>query len=265
MVALITGASSGIGLEFARQLAKDYDLVLVARRREKLEQIAAEFEAAGTVAEVIEADLTVAEDVERIEQRLRTELRLGLLVNNAGFGVGGYFWKASLAEQERMHTLHVMATLRLSHAALENLVAKDAGAVINVASVAAFAGRAGSVCYGATKAWMTNFTEGLAMDLRAAGSKVTVQALCPGFTYSEFHDVMGMDRSRIAGKGLWLTAEQVVADSLAGLRRGKLYVVPGWRYKAIVALLPRLPVSWRMRVLGARFDARAREEESASR
>ena len=254
---MITGASSGIGLEFARQLAKDYDLVLVARRRERLEEIAVGVRASGAGAEVMEADLTVAEDLERVQQRLRDEPRLGLLVNNAGFGAGGYFWKASLEDQEKMHTLHVMATLRLSHAALGNLVEKDAGAVINVASVAAFAGRAGSVCYGATKAWMTNFTEGLAMDLLAAGSRVTVQALCPGFTYSEFHDVLGMDRTKIAGKSLWLTAEQVVADSLAALKTGKLYVVPGWRYKAIVAVLPRLPVSWRMALLGARQKRRA--------
>jgi short-subunit dehydrogenase len=200
----------------------------------------------------MEADLTDAADVERVAQRLREEPRLGLLVNNAGFGVGGYFWKASLEEQERMHTLHVMTTLKLSHAALGNLVAKNAGAVINVASVAAFAGRAGSVCYGATKAWMTYFTEGLALDLRAAESKVTVQALCPGFTYSEFHDVLKMDRTKVAGKSLWLTAEQVVSDSLKGLRTGKLYVVSGWRYKAIVTVLPRLPVSWRSWLMGSR-------------
>lgn len=251
-VALITGASSGIGLEFARQLAKDYDLVLVARRRDRLEEIAVGFRAEGAGAEIMEADLTDAADVERVAQRLREEPRLGLLVNNAGFGVGGYFWKASLEEQERMHTLHVMTTLKLSHAALGNLVAKNAGAVINVASVAAFVGRAGSVCYGATKAWMTYFTEGLALDLRAAESKVTVQALCPGFTYSEFHDVLKMDRTKVAGKSLWLTAEQVVSDSLKGLRTGKLYVVPGWRYKAIVTVLPRLPVSWRSWMLGSR-------------
>jgi short-subunit dehydrogenase len=257
-VAVITGASSGIGLEFARQLAQEYDLVLVARRRDRLEEIAAEFRAAGTGAEVIEADLTDADDVERVARRLREEPRLGLLVNNAGFGAGGYFWKASLEDQERMHTLHIMATLRLSHAALGNLTAQGAGAVINVASVAAFVGRAGSVCYGATKAWMTYFTEGLALDLKAAGSKVTVQALCPGFTYSEFHDVLGMDRTRVAGKSLWLTAEQVVSDSLRALRTGTLFVVPGWRYKAIVAVLPRLPASWRAWLVGSR----ARRQEA---
>jgi short-subunit dehydrogenase len=156
-----------------------------------------------------------------------------------------------------MHTLHVMATLKLSHAALGNLVASGAGAVINVASVAAFVSRAGSVSYGATKAWMTYFTEGLAMDLRAAGSEVTVQALCPGFTYSEFHDLLGMDRTKVAGKSLWLTAEQVVSASLAGLGARTLYVVPGWRYKAIVAVLPRLPVSWRMWLLTSRSNRQA--------
>jgi short-subunit dehydrogenase len=251
-VAVITGASSGIGLEFARQLAKDYDLVLVARRRDRLEEVAAGLrEKFGAGVEVMAADLTVLGELEAVAERLRTEPRLGLLVNNAGFGVTGKVWEASLEGQEQMHVLHVMATLRLSHAALGNMVAKDAGAVINVASVAAFVVGARSVSYGATKAWMVAFTEGLRYDLRAAGSKVRVQALCPGFTYSEFHDVIGADRAKLAGKKMWMTAEAVVEASLKGLRRDELIVVPGWRYKAIVAIVPRLPMRWKMAVLSA--------------
>jgi short-subunit dehydrogenase len=249
-VAVITGASSGIGLVFARKLAKEYDLVLVARRRERLEEAAASLAAEfGASVAVMQADLTVEEDLEAVAQRLRDEPRLGLLVNNAGFGVGGYFWKASLEEQEQMHRLHVMATVRLTHAALGNMVAKDAGAVINVASVAAFVPGARSVSYGATKAWMTYFSEGLFHDLAAAGSKVKMQVLCPGFTYSEFHDAMGQDRTKIAGSKMWLSADVVVEASLDGLRTGTLFVVPGWRYKAIVWIVPRLPMGLRMALL----------------
>jgi len=251
-VALITGASSGIGLEFAQQLKQDFDLILVARRLDRLQTIAAELTAEGVGVEVLQADLTTESGMQAVAERLRLEPDLALLVNNAGFGAGGPFWQASLAEQEAMHQLHVMATLKLTHAALANMVPRGDGAVINVASVAAFACRAGSVCYGATKAWMTYFSEGLALDLRAAGSRVQVQALCPGFTYSEFHDVLGMDRTKVAGKALWLTAEEVVRESLAGLSRRQVFVVPGWRYKLIVAILPRLPLSWRMALMSAR-------------
>jgi short-subunit dehydrogenase len=247
--------SSGIGLVFARRLAKDHDLVLVARRWDRLKQAAEELSSAyGAKVELLQADLTKDEDLLQVTHRLAREENLALLVNNAGFGAGGPFWETPLEVQEEMHRLHVMATLRLTHVALANLVAQKAAAsasdiprgVINVASVAAFLSRAGSVCYGSTKAWMTAFTEGLAMDLRAAGSRVRVQALCPGYTYSEFHDAMGIDRTRLAGSALWMTAESVVDASLAGFAEGRLYVVPGWRYKAIVALLPRLPVRLRM-------------------
>jgi short-subunit dehydrogenase len=255
-VAVITGASSGIGLVFARRLAKDHDLVLVARRWDRLEQAAKELTSSfGAKVDLVQADLTVEEDLMLVTNRIAREPSLALLVNNAGFGAGGPFWETSLEMQEEMHRLHVMATLRLSHIALRNMVARDAGGaggpigVINVASVAAFLSRAGSVSYGSTKAWMTSFTEGLAMDLKAAGSRVRVQALCPGYTYSEFHDTMGVDRKKLAGSALWMTAESVVDASLAGFAEGRLYVVPGWRYRALVAVLPRLPVRLRMAVL----------------
>jgi short-subunit dehydrogenase len=251
-VAVITGASSGIGLVFARKLAAGYDLVLVARRKERLEEaasaLAVEF---GTQVEVLVADLATDDGMSAVAERLASEPNLGLLVNNAGFGVTGRFWEASLADQEQMHRLHVMATLKLTHAALGNLVARGAGGVINVASVAGFVIGARAVSYAATKTWMVAFTEGLWHDLRSAGSAVKVQALCPGYTYSEFHDVLGMDRTKIADGKMWMTAEEVVDASLAGLREGKLIVVPGWRYKAIVAILPRLPFALRAAMLKA--------------
>jgi len=246
-LAVVTGASSGIGSVFARRLAaQGYDLLLIARRGERLEQLAAELARAHrTGAEACVADLSTAEDMDRVAARLAAEPRLELLVNNAGFGVKGRVWEAPLEDQLRMHHLHIDAILRLTHAALGPMVARGHGAIVNVASVAGFTRSPGSVSYCASKAWLTAFTEGLYLDLKSAGSPVTVQALCPGFTYSEFHDVAGVDRASIA-KSLWMSAEDVVDASLDGLRRRKLFVVPGWRYKLVVALVHRIPLRLRL-------------------
>jgi uncharacterized protein len=246
-VAVITGASSGIGAVFARKLAADYDLLLIARRRDRLEALAAELRAeAGTTVDILAADLADEKELALVADRLAAELNLGLLVNNAGFGTIGFFWEADLARQEEMHRLHVMATVRLSHAALKKMVAENSGGIINVASVASFVRTPGSSSYGATKSWMATFTEGLALELKKAGSAVRVQALCPGFTHTEFHDVIHLDRKRVAGPSMWLRAEDVVDASLQELRKGKLYVVPGWRYQLGVAVLTKLPTRMRL-------------------
>jgi hypothetical protein len=158
-----------------------------------------------------------------------------------------------------MHKLHVMATLKLTHAVLGNMVREDFGGIINVASVSAFIRSPGSTGYGATKSWMTAFTEGLYIELRGIRSNVAVQALCPGFTYSEFHSTMGANRYRMAGPAWWLTAEEVVEASLDGLRRGKLFVVPGWRYKLLTAIVSKLPTALRLRGESAAARARMRE------
>ena len=164
-LAVITGASSGLGVVFARKLAAEHDLLLVARRRERLEALAADLTAQyGCAADVLSADLTDEKDLAAVADRIAGEQDLALLVNNAGFGARGLFWESDVEVQERMHRLHVNATVRLSHAALRNLVAKNAGGIVSVASVAAFFQRGGSVSYGATKRWMTSFTEGLHLE-----------------------------------------------------------------------------------------------------
>lgn len=252
-LAVVTGASSGIGEIFARKLAPTHDLLLVARRESRLNAIATDIvEAHGGKAHVLVADLELERDVESLAQRLRAEPHFELLVNNAGFGVGGLFWEGTLASHDRMHRLHIMATLRLCHAALRALVPKNRGAIINVASVAAFIRGTGSGSYGSTKSWMTAFTEGLHLDLRSIQSKVIVQALCPGFTYSEFHDTMGVQREARAPRAFWLSPDLVVAASLDGLRTGKLYVVPGWRYKLLTAFATKLPNRVRIAFQSAR-------------
>lgn len=246
MLAVITGGSSGIGAAFARKLAaRGYDLLLVARREDRLRSIASEVrELHHLRAEYLCADLTEAGDREKVAARLRQAKDLGLLVNNAGFGTMGYFFEADLAGQERMHQLHVVATMALTHAALENLFPRGVSGtgVINVSSVAAFGSSPQNVSYCATKAWMNAFTEALATELAGRGSPVTVQALCPGFTLSEFHDVLGMDRGTIP-QSLWMTADFVAEQSLRGFDRGKLIVIPGWRYRVLVRGMKTIPSS----------------------
>jgi uncharacterized protein len=237
-VAMITGASSGIGEVFARKLAaRGYELILLARRGERLRALASGLP---THAQVLTADLARGDDLADAERAIRQCERLELLVNNAGFGTLGRFWEADLEGQERMQRVHVMAVLRLTHAALREMVPRARGGVINVSSVGAFATSPGNVGYCATKAWINSFTEGLDMELRAASSPVRVQALCPGFTVTGFHDAMKMDRAQIPDF-LWMKAEDVVEASLEGLDRGKVIVVPGWKYKIGAALMKHLP------------------------
>ena len=229
---LVTGASAGIGATFARRLFRDgYRLILVARRQDRLDALARELGGAETLA----ADLIDEAGLKLVEDRILAAPDLELLVNNAGFGFTGRFFDLPVDGHDAMHRLHIMATMRLTHAALGGMVARGKAAVVNVSSVAGFGTSPGSVSYSATKAWINNFTEGVAMDLRSAGSPVKVQALCPGFTITEFHDVMKMDRSRIPGR-MWMRAEDVVDASLKGLERGKLFVVPGAFYKFLTWL-----------------------------
>ncbi len=254
-VAVITGASAGIGAVFARKLAaRGYDLLLVARREDRLRSIATEIAATYRVsADFIAADLANESELIRVADRIRNEPRLGLLVNNAGFGSHGFFFEADVAGQEMMHRLHVIATMRLTHAALGNLAPRNTGGVINVASVAGFGQSPMNVSYCATKTWINSFTEGLAIELSLKAPHVRVQALCPGFTFSEFHDVLGMDRKAIP-QSLWMSSDFVVEESLRGFDRGKLFVIPGWRYKLIVAGMKLIPgaLMRRIAVGGAR-------------
>ena len=243
-IALITGASSGLGVEFARQLARaGHDITLVARRHDRLDAVAADLQIHYPIrAEPLVADLATDAGVQTVVDYINSNPGLEILVNNAGFGTKGLFFQADLAGQEQMHQLHVIATMRLCHAALGPMVARKSGAIINVSSVAGFTLGVGSVSYGATKAWMNVFTRGLDAELHQIGSPVKVQALCPGFTITEFHDSLQTDRSLVP-RWLWLRAEDVVAASLAALKKNKVIVVTGWQYRLFVTILRFLPYS----------------------
>jgi hypothetical protein len=249
-LAVVTGASAGMGVEFARQLAAaGYDLLLVARRLDRLQQVCAEITGAHRVnCEPMAADLTNDTDLARLEQRLRDASNLGMLVNNAGFGTLGKFHKQPIEREDQMHRLHVIATMRLCHAALPGMLERNRGAIINVSSIAAFVTSAGSVSYCATKAWMNRFTEGIFMELKLSRSKVRIEALCPGYTRTEFHAALKMDTSGIAS-WMWLPADRVVRESLQGLRDGKLIVIPGRRYRAMRLVYSLLP-AWARVAIG---------------
>jgi short-subunit dehydrogenase len=255
-LALVTGGSAGIGAAFARQLAaQGHDLILVGRRPDRLAAMVAELERDhGVRAEALVADLVTDEGQRTVEERILGEEGLELLVNNAGFGTRGRFTDLEVAPQDQMHRLHVLATLRLTHAALRGMILRGRGAIINVSSVAGFTVGAGSVSYCATKHWMNVFTEGLFLELRQTGSPVVVQSLCPGFTVSEFHDHLDFDRAKVP-KFLWLRAEDVVAASLRGLERRQLYVITGWPYRLALLLIRILPTPL-VRAINARRQRR---------
>lgn len=259
-LAVITGASSGLGAVFARKLAaRGYNLLLAARRMERLEQLQWELEHAHHVhVEPYCVDLADDVQVEDFAKRLETDSPIDLLVNNAGFGTKGLFHTADYARQVEMHKLHVMAPLRLTRAVLPAMIERQAGAIINVASVAGFFSSAGSVSYCATKDWLLRFSEGLRVELDTLGSPVTVQALCPGFTYTEFHDVLGSDRNQVPSQ-LWMPAEFVVEKSLKALAKRELIVIPGWRYKLIVGIGRRIPVWLRLKLEAGSPHAKTRE------
>lgn len=238
--ALVTGATSGLGLEFAWQLAAArHDLVLVARDVARLEVLAARLRAAAAVqVEVLPADLSVREDVERVAERLRQGGRpVGLLVNNAGYGLREPFLASTVADQEHALDVMVRAVLVLSHAAAGPMVARGRGAILNVSSIASLTT---SGPYSAHKAWVRTFTEGLAVALRGTG--VTATVVIPGLFRTEFHERAGLDFEALPAAA-WIRVERVAAAALAAVRRGDVIATPSTRYTAVSALLRLLPRS----------------------
>ena len=237
---LITGASAGLGLEFAWQLATArHDLVLVARDTGRLERLAAQLHAAaGVQVEVLTADLGVRADVDRVADRLRsTERPIGLLVNNAGFALHQPIVGGDLEAHQRALDVMVGAVLVLSHAAAGQMTARGRGAILNVASIAALLA---SGAYSAHKAWVRTFTEALAVEL--AGTGVTATVLCPGLVHTEFHQRADLDMSPFP-EVAWLNADAVVATALADVRRGVVISTPSLRYRAVAGVMRLLPRS----------------------
>jgi short-subunit dehydrogenase len=236
-VALITGPTSGIGAGYARRYARDgYDLVLVARDADRLEQLADELHGDPGHVEILPADLSDQADRAKVADRLAAGVQV--LVNNAGFGTSGEFWTADPALLQSQLDVNVTAVMQLTRAALPAMLDAGTGTVVNVASVAGLVPGRGST-YSASKAWVIAFTEGLAGGLNGTG--VGVHAVCPGFVHTEFHSRAGIDMAKLPSF-LWLEVDDVVSESLADIAGGKVISIPGLQYKAIVGagrLIPR--------------------------
>jgi len=243
--AVITGGTSGIGAAFARRLAGDgHDVILTGRREPQLATLCRELEDRYGVSATYElGDLSQPEDRQALQDRILALPRLDVLINNAGYAEDGRFGDIDWSNHQALLDVHVVATMQLTHAALPQLI-KQQGTVINVGSVASWLPTPQSALYGPTKAFVRSFSETLALSYHLEGLKV--QALCPGFTVTDFHEKLGIDpASFYRSKGLmraW-TADQVVARSLSDLARGRIVCVPGWNYRLIVTAVRHLPMS----------------------
>ncbi|MDK1472833.1 SDR family oxidoreductase [Streptomyces sp. 549] len=236
--ALITGATAGLGAAFARRLARDgRDVVLVARDADRLSDHATELhDRHGIEASVLAADLSTDEGISAVEERLADRTHpVDLLVNNAGFGLKGRYLEVPMADELTMLKVHCEAVLRLTSAAAGQMRERGRGGVVNVASVAAFVPRG---TYGASKAWIVQFTQGAAEDL--ADSGVRLMALCPGFVRTEFHERAGMAVDSVPS-WMWLEADRVVEAALKDLARGKTLSVPDPRYKTLMGATKLVP------------------------
>ncbi|MGH9024859.1 MAG: SDR family NAD(P)-dependent oxidoreductase [Acidimicrobiia bacterium] len=247
-VALVTGASAGLGHAFARALAsRGYDLVLAARDEARLQELAQEV-VSRAEAEVLTADLTEAGGLASVEARLRDRERpVDLLVNNAGFGTNGHFAELPLEVEDRQIRLNVLAVVRLAHAALEGMIERGRGGIINVSSLAAYQPLPENAAYGGSKAFVHSFSQALHEEARGTGVRVMV--LAPGFTRTEFQERSGIDAAQVPGF-LWQTAEAVVFPALDAFGRGRAVFVPGLHNQVAGALVQVTPDALTRRVAG---------------
>lgn len=235
--AFITGASSGFGAVYARKLAaRGYHLAITARRGELLQALADEIrQAQGVQVEVLEADLTQEADLKGLELYLHSSVDLALLVNNAGYNVRGSFVKTDVQKYQAMVQVHVLAPMRLTHAALPGMLQRGEGRIINVSSVMSLVPVIGSSVYAPTKNFLNTFSKVLARELEGRG--VQVQALCPGYTHTGFHstsEYRNVDVNKRIPKWMWCNADEVVETSLRELERGgPVIVVPGRQYRVL--------------------------------
>ena len=243
--ALVTGASAGIGEAIARLLAADgVAVTLVARRRDRLQQLADELPGSS----VLVADLAERAGRNVVAARLEGA-PVELLVNNAGFGVGSGLLDVSPSQLDAQLSVNVAAVIELSRAAARAMAAAGRGWIINVSSVAGELPTPHDAGYGASKAYVTSFSEAIAVELAPHGVRVT--AVLPGYTRTEFHTVSGLDAESIP-RWAWMSAESVAHAALAGSAAGRVVVVPGRRYQVATAAVRLLPRAALRRISGSR-------------
>jgi short-subunit dehydrogenase len=251
---LVTGATSGIGESFTRLLAtKGYDLVLVARDEKRLQERAKSLESKFKIkVEVLQADLSVATQLAKVEKRLANpDSPIDVLINNAGFGIKDSFLKSEIADEILLFDVLAKAPMQLAHAVLPQMLSRNSGTIINVSSIASFI--AGGT-YSAAKAYLTVHTESLHSELSKTNIKIS--ALCPGFTHTEFHQRGKMKMSGLPNF-MWLESDRVVADSWKAAMAGKAICIPGWQYK-ILSTIARFGPRPLVRKLGIKVRARQR-------
>lgn len=238
--ALVTGASAGIGRAFALELARrGHDVVVVARDRDRLAELVEEVRALGRTGEVLAADLVDPSGLATVEARLSDPARpIDLLVNNAGFATVGPFAESDPDAEEREIRLNVVAVSRLTRAVLPQLVERGAGGVINISSIAGFQPTPGNATYGATKAFVTSFSQAVHEELRGTGVRCLV--VSPGFTRTEFQTRAGIDSSGVP-EFMWQPPEVVVEHALRAYERGKATCVPGLMNGATAAFTQVMP------------------------
>ena len=237
-IALITGASSGIGLAYAKLLAREgFDLVLVARDLPRLNKVAKELSKRfGVKAQCIKADLTKPSQLAKVEKRVADSKKpIDVLVNNAGFGIKDSFTVSNLDKEQELLDVLVTAPMRLTHAVLPVMVKRNTGIIVNVSSVASFI--AGGT-YSAAKSYLTVFSESLHTELR--GTNVKISALCPGFTRTEFH-ARGRMKMTALPKFMWLDSDNLVSKSWKYAKANRVICIPGWQYKILSAIARNAP------------------------
>ena len=238
--AFITGASSGIGLSFAKQLAQQgFNLILLARRKDRLKTIASELESQNSIrCEIIQADLSEIGDIKKTVDYIRQINDLDVLVNNAGFATLGYFADVPIEKSLGMLNVHLTATIQFTHAAIEGMLKRKRGAFINVSSMGSFVLTPGNVVYDATKSFLNTFSENLKLEMQ--DMDIRIQALCPGATRTEFHevgDLKNYDRKAIPDS-MWMSPDKVVSLSLKALGKNKkIILIPGWKKRLSIWII----------------------------
>jgi short-subunit dehydrogenase len=240
--AVITGATSGIGAAFAEKFAgQEYDLVITGRRKDKIEALAEQIRKEyGVDVDVILAELSEDEGIQKVIDHMKDQF-IEILVNNAGFGVNSLYQISDLAVMEQLAKVNVLAPMELIHAVLPGMVERGSGTIINISSESAYLIVPKNAVYSGVKTFLKSFTEGLYLDLMGTG--VRVMAVCPSLTHTDFHEKMGMDKSRQIDRGQikWMSTEKVVETALKDLEKGKVISIPGTHTKILTHMLNLMP------------------------
>lgn len=243
MIALITGASSGIGEAYATKFAElGYDLILTGRREDLLKVLSDKLRKKYNISvETLIVELSNDDELDRLANKIKQIENLQVLINNAGFGSRSHFLEEEYRGQENMIKVHVLAPMKLIYAAMPGMIKRDSGILINVSSISGKTPSPNGAIYNATKSFLQIFSESLYLE--NINSNITIQTLCPGFTRTDFHGKIGLNDSAFINKGIvrWMSPEQVVEISLKNLKKGKVICVPGFWNKVLWVLADFIP------------------------